>query len=488
MHFGLPSMTRRLTRRTLMAAMPTGLLAHGMARAEAPPSPLAAMLARVRHAVVGVLVDRDRPLPDVLQPAARRLREGGTQASGFVVGPGGLIATNHHVVRAGRVLAVVAADGTVGAARLVGADPVTDLALLHAPLLASTPPLDFRATPPWLGETVVALGSPLGYGGSVSRGVVSGLERAYDDADPIGYLQHDAAINPGSSGGPLLDREGRVLGINTAIPDVSSHHVGIGFAIPAHLATAVVAELGRHGQVARGWLGLGVQALDTELASALGLPVLGGLLVTELRPGGPAKRSLLPGDVLLALDGRRLAHVRDMAGAMLHARAGQVVQVRLLRGGGDQLLLLVTSATPIEPTTAAPPGSGSPAAVPATDTITPPLGGATPPRASALGLVLAEAGAARGLAAGPPGIRVLGVLPKGLATLAGLRAGDDVLAVGRVPVATPAEAEAALSRLGAGPVALLVRRAGAPALYVTLPRDADETTPIPAPGRAGGPF
>ena len=269
----------------------------------------------------GTPLEKLVPRQNGAAPQPRRVMGEG---SGFIIDPAGYIVTNYHVGGKAAGLRVTLQDGTELEAKLVGGDARTDLALLKVEPKQPLPAVSFATgTPPRVGDWVLAVGNPFGLGASVSAGIVSARGRdlgagPYDD-----FLQTDAAINPGNSGGPLFDTEGHVVGVNTAIVSPSGGSVGIGFAIPAELASHVVQALREHGAVQRGWLGV-------ELA-----PVEGGsgVRVVGVQRGGPAARAgLRPGDLITEADGGSLADGRSLARRVADHAPGSAMSLAVKRG------------------------------------------------------------------------------------------------------------------------------------------------------------
>ena len=222
--------------------------------------------------------------------------------SGFVVRADGLIVTNRHVIIGARKVHVHLPDGRELTADIVGADALTDIALLrvHADNL---PALRLGSSEDVsVGDAVIAIGNPFGLGQSVSAGIVSARARALEDDPYINFLQTDAAINRGNSGGPLLSTTGIVVGVTSVIFSPSGGSVGLGFAIPAETVSAVILELEAHGRVERGYLGISAQELTPEVATALHVKATGRALITEIDPQGPSMQSLAIGDVLLSIN------------------------------------------------------------------------------------------------------------------------------------------------------------------------------------------
>jgi serine protease Do len=365
-------------------------------------------------------------------------RNGGG-GSGFIFDASGLIATNAHVVAGSDTLRVRLRDGQLLDAELVGQDPVLDLAVLRIRAGAALPTLPFGSSGAVMeGDAVWALGAPLGYGFSVTAGVLSGRDRLYGAAFPIGLLQHDAALNPGSSGGPLIDAAGRVIGINTATPPETLFDIGIGLAIPVEVVARILPRLARDGRIARGTLGLTAAAADLDVSQALGSRDM-GLLIDNVQPaGGAAQAGLRPGDLLLQLNDTAIRQPRDLVRALLPTRPGQRVDLHYVRDGQRQSVTAVLSAA-LE-----------------TETIShvaePPLD---------LGLSL-------GIAA-EPGVLVDSVAPKGVAERYGLRAGDLIRAINGQVFSDASAALNALNGRASRVAVLRVERRGQGAINLILP-------------------
>lgn len=276
------------------------------------------------------------------QPVSRPLN-----ASGFVIRPDGFIATNNHVVEGTTTLIVEFVDGRKAVAKIVGADPLTDLAVVRlepAPL-QPLPALTFAdqgAPPLFVGDWVVAIGYPLGLEQTVTTGIVSATNRNLDilsDASSRkgyeAYIQTDAAINRGNSGGPLLDLQGRVVGVNAAIKTTTGGSEGLGFAIPAQIARHVTEKLIEHGRVPRGFLGIDLQALDSTLARSYGLPAeSSGILVTSVAANLPAQKSgFAPEDIIIALNGTAVRDTDDFRTRLAILGPGATATMRVFRKG-----------------------------------------------------------------------------------------------------------------------------------------------------------
>ncbi|WP_058600658.1 MULTISPECIES: Do family serine endopeptidase [Aureimonas] len=253
--------------------------------------------------------------------------------SGFVIDPSGIIVTNNHVIADADEITVNFADGKQLDAKIVGVDTKTDIAVLkvepEAPL-AAVPFGDSEQVR--IGDWVMAIGNPFGLGGSVTVGIVSARGRNINAGPYDNFIQTDAAINRGNSGGPLFDMYGRVIGINTAIISPTGGSIGIGFAIPAVLAQNVVAQLRDFGETRRGWLGLRLQEVSEEIAESLGLPSAAGALVMGVVPQGPSDTGKIEiGDVIRKFDGKPVATSRDLPRMVAESPVGKVVKLEILR-------------------------------------------------------------------------------------------------------------------------------------------------------------
>jgi serine protease Do len=274
--------------------------------------------------------------------------------SGFIVDPDGYIVTNNHVIDGAGEITVILQDGTRHTATLEGRDPKTDLALLKIEAAEELPYVRFgdseRAR---VGDWVVAVGNPFGLGGSVSAGIISARGRDIQSGPYDDYLQIDAPINRGNSGGPLFDASGKVVGVNTAIFSPSGGNVGIGFAIPSALAEPVIAELKRDGRVARGWLGVHIQSIDETLAESMGLEKEEGALVSAVQPDSPAESAgFKVGDVILAFGGEKVEDARALPRMVAETDKGDNATVSVWRDGKRESLQVTLGSLPTEQTVA----------------------------------------------------------------------------------------------------------------------------------------
>lgn len=273
---------------------------------------------------------------DLLNDGDRGSRQNRSLGSGFVVDPDGLIVTNNHVVDGADEITVNFADGSSLDASVVGVDPKTDIAVLRVEPQAPLASVEFGDSQGVrIGDWVMAIGNPFGLGGSVSIGIVSARGRRIADGPYEDFIQTDAAINRGNSGGPLFDMYGRVIGINTAIISPTGGSIGIGFSIPAVLAQNVVAQLSEFGETRRGWLGIRLQTVSEDIAEGLGFEDSRGALVTGIIPDGPSDTGAIEiGDVIVGFDGQDVANARDLPRIVAETPVGKTVTVRLLRKAG----------------------------------------------------------------------------------------------------------------------------------------------------------
>lgn len=254
--------------------------------------------------------------------------------SGVIVSPDGFILTNNHVIDAADEIEVALNDGRKYAATLVGRDPEADLAVLKMQGGSELPAITFASSDALqVGDIVLAIGNPFGVGQTVTMGIVSALGRTQLGISTFeNYIQTDAAINPGNSGGALVDSRGNLVGINTAIYSRSGGSLGIGFAIPVSLARNTLEQIVASGEVTRGWVGVEIQELTPELAESFGLPGINGALISGVLRGSPAERAgMKPGDVLTAVDGRRVGGSKEMLAMVAELPPGRESVFRIRR-------------------------------------------------------------------------------------------------------------------------------------------------------------
>ncbi|TVR84120.1 MAG: DegQ family serine endoprotease [Rhodospirillales bacterium] len=271
------------------------------------------------------------------QPRQPRQRRATSLGSGFIVDAAGFIVTNNHVIQDADEISVILHDETRLAAEVVGRDPKTDIAVLKVDPPASLAAVTFGDSDvSRVGDWVLAIGNPFGFGGSVTAGIISARSRDIQAGPYDDFLQTDASINRGNSGGPMFDLDGKVIGINTAIFSPSGGSVGIGFAIPANVAEPVIRQLIEHGEVRRGWLGVRIQTVTEELAESFGLDRARGALVADVMSDGPAAEAgLEKGDVILRFDGKPVGEMRQLPRIVADTEVGRTVNVVVWRDGRE---------------------------------------------------------------------------------------------------------------------------------------------------------
>ncbi|MES2143483.1 MAG: trypsin-like peptidase domain-containing protein, partial [Pseudomonadota bacterium] len=271
--------------------------------------------------------------------------------TGFIISATGDIVTNNHIVEGAERVTVKLSDGTTLDAKVIGTDAATDLALIRVDAGRALPIVswgDSRALR--VGQDVVAIGNPFGLGNSVTAGIISALGRDINAGPFDNYIQTDAAINRGNSGGPLFDAAGMVVGINTAILSPTGGSVGIGFAVPSETAQAVISDLANDGRVARGWLGVAIQPVTEDIAAAIGLQSAKGVMIGDVTADAPAaKAGIRRGDVVTAVDGTTVESPRDLTRAVAGARPGTQITIDLLRAGTPTVLALTLGERPDQP-------------------------------------------------------------------------------------------------------------------------------------------
>ncbi len=453
-----PNSSVNLTRRTfgwfLGAALCMGVALPGSAQAAAMPEARAAAATTQSETAI------ERAMKAVVaispQDEAARKQNGDTEAaggSGFVIHASGLILTNAHVVAKLDTVEVTFANGKRYAGRVIGRDGRTDLAIVKIDADAPLPVLKLaKSSKLPLGAKVFALGNPLGNRFSVTSGIISGYDRAYDVAWPVNFIQHDAALNPGNSGGPLITEEGDVIGINTATPPETIFDIGIGLAIPAELAARIAPKLIAEGKVVRGRLGVTASSADAGMAEALGAPGKSGLIIDAVSDGASTRGGLKIGDLLLSVGGRRLEVVRDLSMALIDSKPGDTVAVEVVRDGKTLAL-----AIPLEADDDLAGERGKVAAL-AMDMSGVAGGSYT------LGFVLRD----------EAGRVVIGkVEDASIGQMYGLYEGDTLLAVDGVELRDPAAAMAAIKGSKRDVAVLRIQRAGQGTLHVALPLTAE---------------
>jgi serine protease Do len=356
------------------------------------------------------------PIPNTPVP-----RTGIALGSGFFISGDGYIVTNNHVVENGKSFEVTTDDGKTYQAKVIGTDPQTDVALIKV-ISAHTdlPYVRFAPTEPRIGDWVLPVGNPFGLGGTVTAGIVSARGRdigagPYDD-----FIQIDAPVNKGNSGGPTFNVKGEVIGVNTAIYSPSGGSVGVAFDIPAETVKLVVQQLKDKGHVTRGWIGVQIQPVTPAIADAIGLKKAEGALVAQLQPDSPAGNGGVEiGDVITSVNGQAVQDSRYLARKIAAIAPGASVKLGIFRSGQERTVTVTLGELP---RTSAQPKTEEPK---------------TPSAQSMLGLTLAPASAVAG--AGDHGVVVTAIDPNGRAAESGLQTGDIILDVGSRAVNTTAE-------------------------------------------------
>ena len=272
-----------------------------------------------------------------MQPKPQPQQNAQAVGTGFIVDASGIIVTNNHVAGKADKITVTLSDGRKFPAKLLGADEKTDLAVLKVESDKPLPYVEFGdAAKVRVGQSVMAVGNPFGLGGTVTTGIVSARGRDIQSGPFDDYIQTDAAINRGNSGGPLFDMNGKVIGINTAIFSPTGGSVGLGFAIPSTLAQPVVSQLKDHGRVERGLLGVQIQPVTAEIADSLSLGSASGALVAQVEPNSAAQKAgIVSGDVIKSVDGKDVAAMKDLTRTIASAQPGTTVKIGLWRDGKD---------------------------------------------------------------------------------------------------------------------------------------------------------
>jgi serine protease Do len=270
-----------------------------------------------------------------------------SQGSGFFISADGYVVTNNHVVDNAVEVQLVTEDGRTLDAKVVGTDPRTDLALLKVSNGGTFPFVRLAPGNPRIGDWVLAVGNPFGLGGTVTAGILSARNRDLGSGPYDDYLQIDAAVNRGNSGGPTFNAAGDVIGVNTAIVSPSGGNVGIAFAIPAATVQAVVADLKEKGSVSRGFIGVQIQPVTPEIADAIGLSGTAGALVADASPDGPAARAgIRRGDTIRAINGEAVKDARDLSRRIATFKPGEKVKITLWREGRERAISLDVGRQP----------------------------------------------------------------------------------------------------------------------------------------------
>jgi serine protease Do len=358
-------------------------------------------------------------------------RKAVAMGSGFIIDKTGYIVTNNHVVESAKDIKVKLADGREFNARLIGSDPATDIALIKVKAERSLPSVEFGDDHQVrVGDWVIAVGNPFGLNNTVTAGIVSSIGRNVGDGPYTDFIQIDAPINRGNSGGPTFDIRGKVIGMNSMIFSPSGGSVGIGFAIPASTVHDVVAQLLAHGRVARGWLGVEVQAITPEMAASFGAKDLKGAIVANVVPGGPAQKAgFHQGDLVVAINGAAVNDSRELTRRVAALQAGATATFTVIREGSKQQLTAKVGVRK-EQQIASNDNPDQPTSMPATT-------------AEAMGLGLAavtpDVRRAYNLGQDADGVVITKVDPNSDAADKGVQPGDVIVSIANKPVHSPQE-------------------------------------------------
>jgi serine protease Do len=407
-------------------------------------------------------------------------REATSLGSGFIIDPTGYIVTNNHVISAGEgkgdavvdTITVTLSDRREYTAKVIGRDPLTDLALLKIES-AGLPYVKFGdSKSARVGDWAIAIGNPFGLGGTVTAGIVSAVHRNIGSGQYDRYIQTDASINQGNSGGPLFDLDGNVIGINTAIFSPTGGNVGLGFSIPAELAKPVIEQLRATGTVKRGYLGVAIQPLSTDIAAGLALPKDKGEIVASVEPNGPAaKAGIKQGDVIVRINGSDVTYDNTLSYVVANTPIGSSVPIELVRDGQRRTISATIAQRPSEAIVQARAGITPDAADDSADAKSP----AAEATKASLGITLQPLTAQLRQQLKVPdtvkGVVIAGITPSSDAATNGLQRGDIILQINQKPTTTPTEAAAAVDaarKAGRDTVLMLVQRGVAPPRYIGI--------------------
>jgi serine protease Do len=470
-----PSVSSLLSVRRLSVAV--WLAAAVMA--VAPPRPalagdagvdLSDLAPRLLPAVVNIST-RQLVIPPPGKPGQIAAQSASTRqslGSGFIIDPSGIIVTNNHVIADAYDITVTLQDNQELKATLIATSTVADLAVLKVNAAKPLPTVAFGDSAVLkVGQPVVAIGNPLGLGGSVSAGIISALNRDLMSSPYDDYIQTDAAINHGNSGGPLFNLKGEVIGVNTAIfsPLPQGGSIGLGFAIPSDNVQFVVGQLRKYGTVRAGFLGAHIQQVTPDIARAVGLPEITGAIVDDVVPGGPAERAKLQtGDVILRVGDQKITDTRAVARAIAIGTIGEPADLVIWRGGQELTLRVTVVEWPGDLVAAGPGGAPPPPPMPANSMLSADMGLHLAPVTDALRKKY-------GLPATQKGVVVTDVAPLSPAYDRGLAPGDVVERVSTQPVTSLAELRQRVQAertKGAEYVLLLIRDSDGPR-WVAMP-------------------
>ncbi len=365
--------------------------------------------------------------------------------SGFVIDSSGIIITNNHVIADADEITVDFTDGSKLKAKVIGTDPKTDIAVLEVKPPKPLQAVQFgQSSGSRVGDWVMAIGNPFGQGSSVTLGIISAINRDIRSGPYDNFIQTDAAINRGNSGGPLFNMDGQVIGINTAIISPSGGSIGLGFSIPSNLAINVIQQLREFGETRRGWLGVSIQPVTDEIAESLSMKEASGALVAGLTPKGPAKNSgILVGDVILKFDGQNVAQMRDLPRIVADTPVGKSVEVVVLRKGKEEKISVTLGRLEDGEKQSADANDG--------DESGDPEEGSKPKTVKALGMTFAELSdelrKENGIADDVKGVLIVDVAEGSPAAEKGIVAGSVISEIGQEAVNAPEDVEKRLAKL-----------------------------------------
>jgi len=427
------------------------------------PASFADLAEQVRPAVVNISVSgntftqrsfkeqphfpHDTPFNDFfehffLPPNSPKKRQ--ALGSGFIISSDGYIVTNHHVIDDSETITATLNNGEQHLAHLIGVDAKTDLALLKIDTKQTLPFVRFgNAENARVGDWVVAVGNPFGLGGTFTAGIISARGRDLENGTFSDFLQIDAPLNKGNSGGPLFNTRGEVIGINTAIFSPNGGNVGIGFAVPSNTAENIITALRENGYVERGWLGVQIQKLTPELAEGFALPETQGALVSQILPDSPAAVSdLQSGDVITQVDGQQVKDFKALSRLIAQGKAGQTIQLQVWRKGKSQSLSVTLSNYPDSQ----------------------PVASNKPAQHSRLGVQLQSLNDKKrqelGLAENTEGVLIRDVEAGSPAARQGLRSGDVILQIGQEKAQSPRQVAQVVRQADEDKLLLLIMRQG----------------------------
>jgi serine protease Do len=400
--------------------------------------------------------------PDGLPPGLKGGPRGGRgpvtgQGSGFFISADGFAVTNNHVVDGADKVEVTTDEGKTYTAKVIGTDPRTDLALIKVAGRTDFPFAKLSDTKPRIGDWVLAVGNPFGLGGTVTAGIVSASGRDIGNGPYDDFIQIDAPVNKGNSGGPAFDVSGEVMGVNTAIYSPSGGSVGIAFSIPASTVKSVIAQLKDKGSVSRGWIGVQIQPVTDDIADSLGMKKAQGALVAEPQANGPAaKAGIESGDVIVAVNGEPVKDAKELARTIGGLAPGNAVKLNVLHKGQDKVINLTLGQLPNTVEAKADLDKDSGKSTRGTDV----------PK---LGMTVAPANSVAG--AGKEGVVVTEVDPKSAAAERGFKEGDVILEVGGKTVASADDVRDAITAArGDNKNSVLMRvKSGGSSRFVAVP-------------------